>query len=108
MPAWRLAIAASWAFTALGQIEKAHAAQFQARQLPPTAMRWQAQINMHRAWGMVQQDSINAGAEEALELLTREPSTVINGLAQRVYAAVPERERSRPVVRELEQAITRR
>ncbi|WBQ03834.1 helix-turn-helix domain-containing protein [Kribbella sp. CA-293567] len=108
MPSWRLAIAASWAHTALGEIEQAEAAQAEARHLPEAAKRWHAQVKMHRAWGKVQRDSIDTGAEEALHLLTAEPSTVIRGLAQRVHAAVPERERARPAVRELAHAITRR
>lgn len=106
MPSWRLAIASSWAYTALGQIEKATTAQTEARQLPRSAGRWRTQLDMHQAWGMVQRDDIDGGAEKALDLLARERSTVIKGLAHRVHAAVPDRERTRPVVRELEGAIS--
>lgn len=105
MPSWRLAIAASWAYTALGDASQAEAAQVEARRLPATAARWATQIDMHEAWGLVLHDDIEAGATQALDLVTQEPSRVIRGLGQRVHAAVPIQERKRPAVRELAAAL---
>lgn len=99
MPDWRLAIAASWAYTALGDSARAEAAQTEAVKLPAEAIRWAAQVEMHRAWGAVQRDDIDAGAERASELLTTERSRVIHGLGQRVYRAIPSGERKRSAVR---------
>lgn len=105
MPRWRLAIAESWVFTAIGDISRAERAQRDAAQLPEEAERWHAQVDMHRAWGMVQRDDIDAGAERAVSLMQAQPSRVIHGLGLRVHSAVPIAERNRPAVRELANAL---
>ncbi|QNE18381.1 helix-turn-helix domain-containing protein [Kribbella qitaiheensis] len=105
MPGWRLAIAASWTYTALGDIAKAQAIQAEAEKLPKAAIRWRAQLDMHRAWGVVQSEDIDTGAGQARQLLETERSKVIHGLGQRVYLAVPPSERDRTSVRDLAEAL---
>lgn len=105
MPSWRLAIAASWAHTALGDISKAQLAQIEAESLPAEAVRWRVQLDMHRAWGTVVKHDIDAGAADAHALLRTERSRVIHGLGKRVYSAVPHSERKRPAVIELAEAL---
>lgn len=108
MPEWRLAIAESWTYTALGEIRKAESAQAIADRLPAEALRWRAQIDMHRAWGMVLRDDIDSGAQKALDLMSTEQSRVVRGLGRQVHSAVPDSERRRPVVRELADALSKR
>jgi transcriptional regulator with XRE-family HTH domain len=105
MPGWRLAIAASWTYTALGEIAKAEAIQAEAEKLPAAASRWRAQLEMHRAWGFVQGSDVDLGAVQARHLLHSERSKVVHGLGQRVYQAVPPKERKRESVRELAEAL---
>ncbi|GAA3103938.1 transcriptional regulator with XRE-family HTH domain [Kribbella aluminosa] len=108
MPGWRLAIAASWTYTALGEVAKAEAIQKEAEKLPDAAKRWRAQLDMHRAWGAVQSKDIETGVIQARQLLATETSRVVHGLAQRVYQAVPPKERKRDAVQELAEALRAR
>ncbi|GAB3948694.1 hypothetical protein GCM10029976_080400 [Kribbella albertanoniae] len=105
MPGWRLAIAASWAYTALGDSTKAEAIQAEAERLPAAASRWRAQLDMHRAWAAVQAKDVDEGVTQASQLVNTEHSRVIKGLGQRVYQAVPIKERKRETVRELADAL---
>lgn len=109
-PEHRLRYTESYVFTFLGDRERAEAAQDQAFQLFPDHMfREHAQVELHRAIGLVRSGDIPGGVEHAQQVVGRLPAghriATILELARSVEAAVPPTERRRPQVAALRELL---
>lgn len=109
-PEHRLRYTESYVFTFLGDHERAEAAQDRAVRLFPDHMfREHAQVELHRAIGLVRSGDIPGGVDHAQQVVGRLPvghriATILE-LARSVEAAVPPTERRRPQVAALREML---
>lgn len=96
----------SWVYTHAGRLREAGEAQEQVIALyPPSQQRLRAQVELHRAAGMVGAGDVSGGLAYAGNVLDALPvehhNRMVGFVTSRVVAAVPAVERGRPAVREL-------
>lgn len=102
----RTAHTMSWVFTHAGMHREAGRAQDEAISLyPQSQVRLRAQVQLHRAAGMVWGGDVSGGLAYAGDVLDALPvehhNRMVGFVTSRVVDAVPTVERSRPAVREL-------
>lgn len=109
-PQRRLWHTTSYVHTQLGDAAQAEPAQQQALALiPSTAPRSRAQVQLHVARCLVRAGHITDGARHAGAVYTALPAeqrtALVNGVARQVLDAIPGTERSRPVVKDLDELL---
>lgn len=109
-PQRRLWHTASYVHTRLGDLAEAATAQEQAlAAIPGTAPRSRAQVQLHAARRLVRAGHITDGTRHAQAVYTALPThqrtALVTRVAGQVLDAVPDNERSRPAVRELDELL---
>ncbi|MEV6814188.1 helix-turn-helix transcriptional regulator [Micromonospora sp. NPDC051296] len=109
-PEHRLRHTESWVYTHAGLYDFASAAQERALKLYPVSQqRLRTQVQLHRAAALTQGGHIPDGLRLAADLLDRLPrdqhNELVRTLARKVAAAVPNRERARPMYGELMERV---
>ncbi|MEE3920091.1 helix-turn-helix transcriptional regulator [Micromonospora sp. BRA006-A] len=111
-PEHRLRHTESWVYTHSGDQKAAAAAQAWALELyPATQVRLRTQVQLHQAAATVRAGHITDGSTAAADLLDRLPreqhNELVRAVTMQVTAAVLDRERHRPLYRELMDRVQR-
>ncbi|MFI7248433.1 multiprotein-bridging factor 1 family protein [Micromonospora chalcea] len=111
-PEHRLRHTESWVYTHSGDQRAAAAAQARALELYPASQaRLRTQVQLHQAAATVRAGHITDGLTAAADLLDHLPreqhNELVRAVTMQVTAAVPDRERHRPLYRELMDRVQR-